>query len=102
LEDLPVAHIMTTKELSKYLKLHEITIANMPLRGRFPLFGLAVYGDSIRMLLMVGSVPVKTKRRLPEHPKGKAPEKNLRRKSPRNEKNRLIWVVYIASLFKVS
>jgi excisionase family DNA binding protein len=34
LEDLPVAHIMTTKELSRYLKLHEITIRKYAAAGQ--------------------------------------------------------------------
>ena len=49
---------------------------------------------------MIGSVLVKTKRRLPEDPKGKAPEKNLRRKSQGNEKDRLIWETLNRSIFK--
>ena len=60
----------------------------MLLRERFLLFGLAVYGDSIKMSLMVGSVLVKTKRRLSEDPRGKAPEKNLefeKAAAPRDE-----------------
>jgi len=36
LEDLPVAHIMTTKELSRYLKLHEITICKYAAAGAIP------------------------------------------------------------------
>jgi len=36
LEDLPVAHIMTTKELSRYLKLHEITICKYATQGKIP------------------------------------------------------------------
>jgi hypothetical protein len=59
----------------------------MPLRGRFPLFGLAVYGDSIRMSLMIGSERVKTRRRLMEDPKRKAARKNLGRKT--NETRRI-------------
>jgi hypothetical protein len=49
----------------------------MPLRERSRLCGLAMYGDSIRMSLMIGSERVKTRRRLMEDPKGNAPEKNL-------------------------
>jgi excisionase family DNA binding protein len=33
---LPVAHIMTTKELSQYLKLHEITICKYASAGKIP------------------------------------------------------------------
>ena len=36
LEDSPVAHIMTTKELSRYLKLHEITICKYAAEGQIP------------------------------------------------------------------
>ena len=35
-EDLPVAHIMTTKEISRYLKLHEITISKYAAAGIIP------------------------------------------------------------------
>ena len=49
--------------------------ANMPLRRRCLPFALAAYGDSIKMSLMVESVRIKTKRRLPEDPKWKVPEK---------------------------
>ena len=35
-EDPPVAHIMTTKELSRYLKLHEITICKYAAQGKIP------------------------------------------------------------------
>jgi excisionase family DNA binding protein len=35
-EDLPVAHIMTTKELSQYLKVHEITICKYATAGLIP------------------------------------------------------------------
>jgi len=49
----------------------------MLLRGRFPLFGLAVHGDSIRMSLMIGSERVKIRWRLVKDPIGNAPEKNL-------------------------
>ena len=35
-EDSPVAHIMTTKELSRYLKLHEITICKYAAEGQIP------------------------------------------------------------------
>ena len=35
-ENLPVAHIMTTKELSRYLKLHEITICKYAAEGQIP------------------------------------------------------------------
>ncbi len=31
-----MAHIMTTKELSRYLKLHEITICNYAAEGKIP------------------------------------------------------------------
>ena len=36
LEALPVAHIMKTKELSRYRKLHEITICNYAAKGKIP------------------------------------------------------------------
>jgi hypothetical protein len=49
----------------------------MPLRGRFPLCGLAMYGDSIRMSLMIGSEWVKIRWRLVKDLIGNAPEKNL-------------------------
>ena len=35
-EDLPVAHIMTTKELARYLILHEITICKYAAEGQIP------------------------------------------------------------------
>jgi len=35
-EDLPVAHIMTTKELSQYLKLHEMTVCKYAAKGQIP------------------------------------------------------------------
>ena len=35
-EDLPVPHIMTTKELSRYLNLHEITICKYAGAGQIP------------------------------------------------------------------
>jgi excisionase family DNA binding protein len=35
-EDSPAAHIMTTKELSRYLKLHEITICKYASEGQIP------------------------------------------------------------------
>jgi excisionase family DNA binding protein len=34
LEDLPVALIMTTKEISRYLKLHEVTINKYASEGK--------------------------------------------------------------------
>ncbi len=33
-----MAHIMTTKELSRYLKLHEITICKYAAEGKIPAF----------------------------------------------------------------
>jgi len=65
----------------------------MPLRGRSPLFKLAVYGNSIKMSLIVGSMQGKSWRRLAENRKGKVAEKNLRIKSQGNEKGRLIWIM---------
>jgi hypothetical protein len=47
-EDLPVAHIMTTKELPRYLKNTRSPFVNMPLRERSRLFGSEGSGDSIR------------------------------------------------------
>jgi len=35
-EDPPMAHIMTTKEISRYLKLHEITICKYAAQGQIP------------------------------------------------------------------
>ena len=35
-EDSPVTHIMTTKELSRYLKLHEITVCKYAAEGQIP------------------------------------------------------------------
>jgi PTS system nitrogen regulatory IIA component len=35
-EDSPVADIMTTKELSRYLRLHEITICKYAAEGQIP------------------------------------------------------------------
>ncbi len=63
-EDSPMAHMMTTQEFSRYLKLHEITICKYAAEGRFPLFESAVYGDSIRMWLMIGLERVKKKLKL--------------------------------------
>jgi excisionase family DNA binding protein len=36
LEDLPVAQIMTTKDVSEYLKLDEITICKYAAQGKLP------------------------------------------------------------------
>ena len=35
-EGCEMAHIMTTKELAKYLKLHEITVCKYASEGRIP------------------------------------------------------------------
>jgi len=37
-EDLPVAHFLTTRELSEYLKLHEVTICKYAAEGIIPAF----------------------------------------------------------------
>jgi len=78
---------MTTKEVSKYLKLHEITICKNAAEGRFSLFGSVSNGDSIRNLLMIGSERLKTIRKIIKTLRGKVFEKNQERKSQGNEKD---------------
>ena len=68
-------------------------------KDRFPLFGSAIYSDLIKIRLMIGSERVKLRQRLPQDPKGKVSERNQGRKSQKNEKNRLIWVVYTSVKF---
>jgi len=47
--------IMTTKEIAKYLKLHEITICKYAVQGRIPAIRIGrVSGDLIRMPLIRG------------------------------------------------
>ena len=90
-EDSPVAYMMTTQEFSRYLKLHEITIFKYAAEGRFLLFGSVVYGDSIRMWLMIGSAWVKKRSKMFELPERKVEWKNLERKPEETKTINLIW-----------
>jgi excisionase family DNA binding protein len=95
-----VAHIMTTKELSQYLKLHEITICKYAAQGKIPAFRIGRVWrfdkDVIDDWISAGQNEKKAAGRSQK----KGARKNLRRKSQGNEKNRLIWVVYNRPIFK--
>jgi len=45
---------MTTKELAKYLKLHEITICKYAVQGRIPAIRIGRSGGLTKMLLISG------------------------------------------------
>ena len=84
-----MAHIMTTKELSRYLKLHEITICKYAAVRQIPAIRIGSVWRFDKDVIDDWISAGQNEKRLPEDPKGKAPEKNLRRKSQGNEKNRL-------------
>ena len=86
-----MAHIMTTKELSRYLKLHEITICKYAAEGQIPAIRIGHVWrfdkDVIDSWISAGQNEKKAAGRSQR----KGARKNLRRKNQGNEKNRLIW-----------
>ena len=87
-----MAHIMTTKELSQYLKLHEITIGKYASEGKIPAirighlwrFDKAVIDDWIRTSQNETKAGGRSTKR-------KGGEEESGKKKPTSEKYRLIW-----------
>ncbi len=81
-----MAKIMTTKEMSGYLKLHEITICKYAAQGKIPAIRIGRSEDSIKRLLIDGWEAVKG---------------SLIKNARENEKDDRISVVYNYPIFKV-
>jgi len=92
---------MTTKEISRYLKLHEITICKYAEAGVIPAIRIGRMWRFDKDVIDDWISAGQNEKKAAGRSKGEASERNQGRKNQGEEKDRLIWVIECLLIFNI-